>query len=592
MIIWLASYPRSGNTYFRILLKQLYGIETYSLYRDQEIADYPDICQIVGHRLRDKSLAEMAQAEEWYIIKTHELPNDDSPAIYLARDGRDVLVSYAAYLLTYEKGLRQWEPALMHEILGRLITDPSYFGGWGAHILLWCGRQAPTAVIPFEKLVRYDNPKELLQQAFQQIGFHPAAKTNVVALPEFSELQQRMPQFFRNGRIGGWQVDMPQEMQNLFWQYHAEAMHVISDGSNIHIQAEKTRLTASKLLRAQQQALRDKEQVIQELLQTIQHIEQYPLRPFLKRYLPHLFVKGIRFFRQRFQPKLGQLQQYQPIKVSFTALHGHSFISSLQAPCPKISILTPSFNQGQFLERTIISVLEQQYPQLEYIIQDGASTDNTKDILSRYQPYCHYIASQSDTGQAQAINRGFRQASGKIMAWLNADDVLLPGALVSVAHFFQAHPEADVVYGHRIIINAQDQEIGRWILPPHDDKVLRWADWIPQETLFWRRRIWEKAGGYVDESFQFALDWELLLRFRAAGAQFVRLPRFLAAFRVHPQQKTSRDLEGPGRQEMAQLRAREHGHAVSEREAIQQSRGYLRKHLVYDWLYRWKILPF
>ena len=95
------------------------------------------------------------------------------------------------------------------------------------------------------------------------------------------------------------------------------------------------------------------------------------------------------------------------------------------------------------------------------------------------------------------------------MAYLNSDDLLLPGALPTVAAYFAQHPEVEVVYGHRVVIDEAGDEIGRWVLPPHDDKALRWADYIPQETLFWRRSIWGKSGGRMDETFRFALDWEL-----------------------------------------------------------------------------------
>ena len=178
------------------------------------------------------------------------------------------------------------------------------------------------------------------------------------------------------------------------------------------------------------------------------------------------------------------------------------------------------------------------------------------------------------------------------MAWLNSDDLLLPGTVTYIVKFFLDHPEVDVVYGHRIVINEDGAEIGRWILPSHNDNVLLWADYIPQETIFWRRQIWQKAGGYIHESYHFALDWELLLRFRDAGAMFVRLPRFLAAFRVHEHQKTSKELEGRGSQEMQRLRERCHGRHVSHEEAQYNIRHYMRKHVFYNSLHRLRILKF
>ena len=108
-----------------------------------------------------------------------------------------------------------------------------------------------------------------------------------------------------------------------------------------------------------------------------------------------------------------------------------------------------------------------------------------------------------------------------------------------------AHPDVDVIYGHRIIIDENDGDVGRWIMPRHDPRVLEWIDYVPQETLFWRKRAWDLAGG-IDPSFQFALDWDLLARFQQAGCRMVRVPYCLGAFRVHSEQKTSQAIHTTG----------------------------------------------
>jgi hypothetical protein len=163
--------------------------------------------------------------------------------------------------------------------------------------------------------------------------------------------------------------------------------------------------------------------------------------------------------------------------------------------------------------------------------------------------------------------------------------------LHTVAAFLASHPEVDVVYGHRLIIDEHDLEVGRWVLPPHDDAALSWADFIPQESLFWRRRIWERVGGAVDESLQFALDWDLILRFRAVGAKFARIPRFLGAFRIYSQQKTEARMETDGHPEVARIRERCHGRVVSQDEIEAKLRPYLRRHLLYHKLSRLGFLP-
>ncbi len=300
-------------------------------------------------------------------------------------------------------------------------------------------------------------------------------------------------------------------------------------------------------------------------------------------------LEGLRQrLRQALRPRLGTHHQYPPRPIELPP----PFRRRLPQPVPVISLVTPSYNQAEFLERTLHSVLEQNYPRLEYIVQDGGSTDATPAVLQRHRGQLAHCELRPDRGQAHALNLGFRHATGPILAYLNSDDLLLPGALAYVAHYFNAHPNVDVLYGHRVIIDEDDQEVGRWVLPPHDDEVLLWIDYVPQETLFWRRRIWEKVGSALDESFQFALDWDLLLRFRAAGARMVRVPRFLGAFRVHARQKTSARMVDLGRPEIDRLRLRNLGRAVTEEQAQQFAQSYLRRHVWRRLLSRAGVLPY
>lgn len=288
-------------------------------------------------------------------------------------------------------------------------------------------------------------------------------------------------------------------------------------------------------------------------------------------------------------PKLGTLMHYPPRPL----ITPHRYQKkTLIKNLPSISIVTPAFNQGNFLERTIESIILQNYPALEYIIQDGGSEDRTLEILERYKSHLKHWESTQDEGQSHALNLGFSRSSGEIMAYLNSDDLLLPGSLHYIGEYFAKHPEVDVIYGHRILIDENNQEIGRWVLPYHDSAILSWADYIPQETLFWRRTIWNKVGGKIDESFRFAMDWDLILRFRDAGAKFVRLPRFLGAFRIHPDQKTSTYISNMGLEEMNRIRARCHGRATSFKEVKHRIRSYLYRHIVYHRLYRAGILRY
>lgn len=293
--------------------------------------------------------------------------------------------------------------------------------------------------------------------------------------------------------------------------------------------------------------------------------------------------------RSSFEPRIGVLYHYEPRHLFIPSWYSRP--KTLTA-APVVSIVTPTLNQGRFLERTVKSVLGQAYPALEYIVQDGASTDETLEVLQKYASDLASVASERDDGFACAINRGFQRATGDILAYLNSDDVLLPGALNYVVDYFTKHPNVDVVYGHRVLIDEYDREVGRWVLPSHDDEILSWADYIPQETLFWRRRIWEGVGGAVDESFKFAVDWDLLIRFREAGAKMHRLPRFLAAFRVHPDQKTTSEMQVVGHREMERVRERALGRHATTAEIGTALAPYLRSSVLYHKLYRLGVLRY
>lgn len=176
------------------------------------------------------------------------------------------------------------------------------------------------------------------------------------------------------------------------------------------------------------------------------------------------------------------------------------------------------------------------------------------------------------------------------MAWINSDDFYLPGALRFVVDYFARHHEVDVLYGHRVLVDENSQEIGRWFLPRHDAEVLRLNDFVPQETLFWRRRLWDKVGG-IDPSLKFALDWDLLLRFQAAGARIVRVPYFLACFRIHAAQKTSAQIQSIGQAEIDRLRERTFGRPIpsSELESNPRLIRFLRKSALIELLWKFGI---
>ncbi len=281
---------------------------------------------------------------------------------------------------------------------------------------------------------------------------------------------------------------------------------------------------------------------------------------------------------------LGQLQQYPP-----RPLQRESFPRPPhRAKWPRICLATPSYQQGQFLERTMLSVLDQHYPNLAYGVQDGGSTDGSAEIITRHVAQLAHAESAPDQGQSDAIRRGFAKlfpTTHDLMGWLNSDDMLMPGALHHVGAYFARHPEVDVVYGHRVVIDEQDREIGRWFLPKHHADTLKWFDLVPQETMFWRAQCYQEIGG-LDESFQFALDWDLLLRFEQAGCTIRRLPYFLGCFRSHSEQKTSAKIKSVGEQEMDRLRRRTHEREVPAWEIHKHLTAEVHRSALVEWRHR------
>lgn len=257
------------------------------------------------------------------------------------------------------------------------------------------------------------------------------------------------------------------------------------------------------------------------------------------------------------RPGAGQLGTYSPRPVSLRLLKPNAQLRGQDLP--RISIVVPSFNQGRFIGATLRSIIDQRYPNLELIVVDGGSTDNTLAVLKQYEAHLDWWVSEPDSGQTAAINKGFMQSTGEIMAWINSDDLVASGALHQVADYFIKHPETQAVYGDRVLINEEGLEIGRWILPCHSDKVLKFADFIPQETLYWTRKAWNLIGGRLDETFHFAMDWDFLLRLSEKCIDVRHLPIFLGLFRIHHQQKTSSQLYLIGQQEIRRIRHRELG---------------------------------
>ena len=205
---------------------------------------------------------------------------------------------------------------------------------------------------------------------------------------------------------------------------------------------------------------------------------------------------------------------------------------------PLVSIVTPTYNQARFLEDTIQSVLTQDYPNLEYLISDGGSTDNSVTIIQKYAPHLAWWVSEPDNGQTEAINKGFAHTKGAILAWLNSDDTYNPGAVAEAVQYLQEHPQVGMVYGDANFIDEQGRVIGKYnARQTNYTRLMRGAVYIPQQAAFFRADLWRKVGP-LDPSFYFAMDYDLWVRLAKHAPLHYQPGHIWANFRMHGDAKT------------------------------------------------------
>jgi glycosyltransferase involved in cell wall biosynthesis len=206
---------------------------------------------------------------------------------------------------------------------------------------------------------------------------------------------------------------------------------------------------------------------------------------------------------------------------------------------PPISVVIPSFNQGQYIEETLISVIGQQYPNLEIIVVDGGSTDNTVSILEKYSNKLSYWHSKKDEGQADAINQGIRLSHGSIVCWLNSDDLYLPGTLIDIGERFRGKiNQAHLIYGSAIGIHENNlyPSANNETTASFNSSTLTYFDYIVQPSAFWTRKLWENTGE-LNTCYKYVLDWDWFIR-ASKLIDFEYVPKFYSLYRHHKDHKT------------------------------------------------------
>ncbi len=565
MIVWLASYPRSGNTFLRVILNSVFNIKTYSIYDDKgDIGADEKTSEVVGHEFLPENfdLQKARDEEKTYYIKTHGKPLDDEDqVIYLIRDGRESTLSN----MVHQNSFYNKNYTLKDAIFGNIDM-----GSWGEHINEWNPKKRDkTLLINFEKLI--DTPLKYIKSISEFLNIEPIGGS----IPTFKELQEINPMFFRSGKKASWKDTYTDEEHKLFWlknatqmkeygytndipaQFNSEILELLSLESkyntktkkdieleiyrlknrNINLYQENNRQKErindlyrennrqkkriNDLYREnnrQKKRINDKDNKLEERRLEIEKVEQENKNLLV---INNNFnkLKNTIDTMSQVSIKTHPFKKITAYKHMMEVYNNINIKEQSKDNKPTITIVTVVYNGEQEIEETIKSVIEQTYKDIEYIIVDGASTDNTIKIVKKYEDHIAHWTSEKDNGIYDAMNKGIDLANGKWINFMNAGDTFADNDTLSKI-VENTKENNDVIYGDRYYVK-------------NDKKTLQKAKSIDtifekmpfgHQSVFIKNEVLKKFK--FNDTYKFAADYNLLMQLylEKYNFQYIEIP--------------------------------------------------------------------
>lgn len=490
MIVWLASYPRSGNTFFRVLLKNFFGQKTYSIYNDSTgIGEDQKTTDLVGHAFLPENFdyEEAKKSEELFLIKTHDLPSDlvkGDKFIYLIRDGRESVLSYQKHLEEFSEN----DVDLSEIILGNVN-----FGSWANHVMQWNTKSFENGlVIKFEEMVR--DPRKTLKRVSDFIGL-PLLESSV---PSFEELNKVNPRFFRSGETSSWKHRMSGEEIGIF---NLTSAHMLTD---FGYESTASPIYASKI-----------SLLLSSYLSDVADCKK------LSRRISQLDIQA-----ERMKERNEDLRNKNKGLIAENEIHRtlrNNFVWRKPGNRERktVTVVTVAFNAARHIQKTIESVISQTSNDFEYILVDGGSTDGTLKIIKNYRDSVDVIVSEADKGIYDAMNKAVDLARGEWIIFMNSNDWFTNDSVLEDV-FSQNHKDADFLYGDHKFTNGSQS----FSVPARSLSTMWQRISFSHQALFSRTELMKKHK--FDLSKQVVADYDFYYKCYVSGYKFVYVKNEIA----------------------------------------------------------------